>query len=63
MALATAPKKQLQELRLEELDVFTLPEREALTSCGGAFLSLDINVKVDVNFGHSCYNPCNNPCG
>ncbi|HZU76012.1 MAG TPA: hypothetical protein VFA70_04555 [Dehalococcoidia bacterium] len=62
MAVTTAAKKGQKELRLEELDVFALPAREALTSCGGSFLSVDVDVRIDLNLGGGCCHPCH-PCG
>ncbi len=44
-------REQPAELRLEDVAVFALPEREALTTCGCNFLSVDVDVRVGINLG------------
>jgi hypothetical protein len=55
-----APKReQPVELKLEDVAVFALPEREALTTCCGSLLSIDVDVRVGINLGGGgCHSGC-----
>lgn len=50
----TTPRTQPAELRLDDVAVFTLPEREALTTCGGSLINIDVDVRVDLRLGGGC---------
>ncbi len=48
-----------QELRLDDVAVFALPERAALTSCGGGLLTIDVDLRVDLRLGGGdCHRGC-----
>jgi hypothetical protein len=50
-----APSTSTPALELEDLAIVALPEREAMTLCGG--LQLCVSVRLDVDLG-SCCTPC-----
>ncbi len=50
---------QPRELRLDDVAVFTLPEREALTTCCGSLITIDVDVRVDLRLGGGdCHRGC-----
>ncbi|HZQ34613.1 MAG TPA: hypothetical protein VFD32_01690 [Dehalococcoidia bacterium] len=55
----TTPRAQSQELTIDDVAVFALPEREALTTCGGSLINIDIDVRVDLRLGGGdCHRCC-----
>ena len=57
--IKTTPRIQPAELRLDDVAVFALPEREALTTCGGSLINIDVDVRVDLRLGGGdCHRCC-----
>jgi hypothetical protein len=55
----TMPRTQSQVLKIDDVAVFALPEREALTTCCGSLLSIDVDVRVDLRLGGGdCHRCC-----